>query len=106
MTDLLEGSQSLTEDSGRSKRARVKSQRALESEQTDRILARARAQQRAADGPVASGSGSPSSSIAPPPIKKSRAKTKKKDEPVLYCICKTDGEDGRPMIECGICQDW
>lgn len=92
---------------GPSKRARVKSQRALESEQTDRLFARARAQERAiatsmdlSHPPSSNGSNLQGGSRKP----KGRRGMKK--FVVEYCICKTDGEEGTPMIECGICNDW
>jgi hypothetical protein len=73
---------------GRVSRTRVKSQRALESEQTNRLIARAKQEEQ--KGAVV--------------IPKKRVKKEKKVE--IYCICKTPGDDGRPMIECGTCSDW
>lgn len=105
MTDLLDTAAN-QEAQGRSRRTRVKSQRALESEQTDRILARAKTQQRAGESSTAEASTSTSAAVAPPAPKRAKGKAKKQDGQTLYCICKTDGEDGRPMIECGICNDW
>lgn len=76
---------------GRATRTRVKSQRALESEHTNRLLARAKQEEQ---------NGASASALP----KKRRAKQTKEVE--VYCVCKSIGEDGRPMIECGTCNDW
>ncbi|KAK8854541.1 hypothetical protein IAR55_003280 [Kwoniella newhampshirensis] len=87
-TPEASGSQpaSTTRTSGR---ARHKSQRALESEDTKRLIASASKEVAADSKPKSRGA---------------KGKKKKKEEEEVYCICKqnTDG----PMIECGECNDW
>ena len=90
----------------RSSRARIKSQRALESEQTDRLFSRAKAIERERS---AASSGVELAAKAPPVKRKNGSKATKKGKGgkvEVYCICKTDGMDERPMIECGECNDW
>jgi hypothetical protein len=85
----------------RSSRTRVKSQRALESAYTDRLLRRAKVipADPSSSSPTASGSRKNASEVA----------KKRKSQPAVkevYCICKSDGQEGKPMIECGYCNDW
>jgi hypothetical protein len=114
---------------GRSSRTRIKSQRAIESETTLRLLARARKAEAGifniannhneetgqegdaharspTRGKRSLGTGTGSGS------KKSKSKAKakprrsgKKEE--VYCVCKKPtSEDDGPMIECAECNDW
>ena len=90
-----------------SSRARNKSQRALESEDTNRLLAKAKAlAQASAESPTGSGEASTSKTqngrLKDKHTRKGKAK-KKQDE--VWCICKTSGGN-EPMIECGVCNDW
>ena len=82
----------------RSTRTRVKSQRAIESEFADRLFSRSK------DKPI---DPEREASQARPRAKgKSKAPRKRGKKEELYCLCRTDGKDGRPMIECGECSDW
>jgi len=87
----------------RSSRARVKSQRALDSEFTDRLFTRAKDKpvNEAETSQVAKGNTKTKTKGKAP--KKRGGKGKKQE---VYCVCRSDGTDGRPMIECGECTDW
>lgn len=98
--------------SGRNK---VKSQRAIESEDSARMFAAAKARQKAeaeaeaaaqASGDVKPSSRSQNKSKSQATKGKGKAKSKPKKEEV-YCVCKkpTNDDDG-PMIECAECNDW
>lgn len=88
--------------SGRtSGRVKNKSQRALESEDTLKLVARARERARLAaegGGPEQSASGGKRR------ISKREAKGKR-EERESWCLCESSESSG-PMIECGGCNDW
>ena len=93
-----------------SSRTRVKSQRALESEVTNRILSAAKVQHDETDVTEA---GAPASKRAkgPPKGKGTRKGGKKskdvKVEDEVFCVCrKPSGDEDGPMIECEECNDW
>lgn len=97
--------------SGRNK---VKSQRAIESEDTARMFAAVKARQKAEAEAEAAASAS-GGDVKPATATKSKAHTNKgkgkakgkakKEE--VYCVCKKPtGEDDGPMIECAECNDW
>lgn len=111
-----------------SSRVKVKSQRALESEDTTRLLLRAKERARAAAAAAAIGEGSVSgsnrsASLATDSIgvevdhvdgtsrkKRKVAKVGKRGiksgkEGEVWCICRS-GDGSGPMIECGECNDW
>lgn len=109
-----------------SSRAKVKSQRALESEDTNRLLAIAKARARAeADGSAADASyastgaalsanltaaeastaGEGSKGRKKATSQKGRKGSRKTRKEDVYCLCKSPESD-RPMIECGHCNDW
>ena len=83
----------------RSTRTRIKSQRAIDSEFTDRLFAKPKDKPVASVPAVVEVKGKTKGKRAGPGKKKG-----KKDE--VYCVCRSDGADGRPMIECGVCTDW
>ena len=85
----------------RSSRTRVKTQRALDSEHVERLLAKAKAGEPVPELENASSKEKVTKAKAKVP-----KKTKKGKNKTTYCICQTDGEDGRPMIECEECNDW
>jgi predicted component of type VI protein secretion system len=87
----------------RSVRTRNKSQRALEAEHLEKLMARAKAQSKDVAAVLAAES---SSATVTASAKKPRVKGRKKKEVEEYCICRTSGDDGRAMIECGVCNDW
>ncbi|ORX38275.1 hypothetical protein BD324DRAFT_346512 [Kockovaella imperatae] len=100
-------------------RTRVKSQRALESEHVERLftLAKNREANPSPARNASAGQDDDSSQIimassskkvkSKPPKSKSKKRTKKQSKDSdTYCICQSDGEDGRPMIECGTCDNW
>jgi hypothetical protein len=112
--DATEDPPASSSSSRLSSRPRVKSQRAIESEHVDRLLARAKHNARQQEL-QAQREGSASTATSDQLKKtskgdgvgkapKRKGKRVKVDE--VYCICKGDGEDGRPMIECGQCDDW
>jgi len=78
-----------------SSRARNKSQRQLESELTNRYF---KAKTAPGDTPE------PIAIAVKREAKRSVKRKGKKD--AVYCICRSDGNEGRPMIECGECNDW
>jgi hypothetical protein len=82
---------------GRTSRTRVKSQRALESEHSERLLRRARV--------IPAQSSSSLKSDAKPQVTPKKKSSGVKERR-LYCICRSDGLEGTPMIECGECNDW
>lgn len=116
-----------------SSRARVKSQRAMESEDTNRLLAIAKARARAAaeagsttdaDGdsfPATAGDdhtavsapeGASADAESSTAARKrgsrggrKAATARKAKQEETWCICKSTESD-RPMIECGHCNDW
>lgn len=97
----------------RSSRTRIKSQRAIESETTQRLLAKARKVEAGINnsgGPTGQGSPLATSTSRSKRVSGSGRKTKprninKKQE--LYCVCKKPtSEDDGPMIECAECNDW
>lgn len=84
-------------------RTRNKSQRALEAEHLDKLMARAKAQSKDVAAVLAAESSSPATVAA---LRKPRGKARRKKEVEEYCVCKSGGDDGRAMIECGACNDW
>lgn len=90
--------------SSRSARVRVKSQRAVEAETTQRLLAQARKAQVAASE-IESASSKPSPARRKSVAKRTKVVKGRKDE--LFCVCRQPtSEDDGPMIECGECNDW
>lgn len=96
----------------RSTRTRVKSQRALESEDSNRLLAQAKKAQldaESGEGDVAIAESSTAAAKRTRPKKKAvpgKGKSRKtKGEEEVWCICRTS-EGDTPMIECGVCNDW
>ncbi len=87
----------------RSSRTRIKSQRALESEFTDRLFSKGKDKAVEADPPPNANTNNATKMKAKGKAPRKRGGKGKKEE---YCICRSDGTDGRAMIECGVCSDW
>ena len=83
----------------RSTRTRIKSQRAIDSEFTDRLFSKPKDKLVAIVPAVDEVKGKTKGKRAGPGKKKG----KKED---VYCLCRSNGSDERPMIECGACSDW
>lgn len=109
MTEIPSSAGPSTYTGRSSTRVKHKSQRAIESEDTNRLLSRARAAAAAAArGESVGAESSSTAQIRDSTImgkankgKKGR-KTKEED---VWCICKSADGSG-PMIECGECNDW
>jgi hypothetical protein len=93
-----------------SARNKVKSQRAMDSEDTLRLIANVRARQKADAEAIAR--GEQPSPVAAEGAKSRSRKTKGKgkwkvSKEELYCVCRKPSEDDEgPMIECAECNDW
>lgn len=95
-----------------SNRVKNKSQRAIESEDTQKLIARARERARlAAEGEAGSNrsgsvvtDGAPIKS-GPKKVSGKKGKPGKRKEREYWCLCKSTDGSG-PMIECWECNDW
>lgn len=82
-----------------SSRARNKSSRAIESEDTERLLSAARVAQKEKEASEAASESQPQESNPPKP-----KSGKRKVRVSKYCTCLEDRKG--PMIECGECLNW
>lgn len=107
-----EASSSVGAPARTSGRNKVKSQRVIEMEDTARMVAAAKARQKAEAEALARGEAKPSSIVGSDASKAKASRTKgkgkgkaKKEE--VYCVCKKpSSDDDGPMIECAECNDW
>jgi hypothetical protein len=93
--------------SGRNK---IKSQRAMDSEDTARMFAAVKARQKADAEAIARGEQPAAPVVHDPKVKSKSSKAKGKgraNREELYCLCrKPSGDHDGPMIECAECNDW
>jgi len=93
--------------SGRNK---VKSQRAMDSEDTARMFAAVKARQKADAEAIARGEQPAAPVVHESKVKSRSSKGKGKgraNKEELYCLCRQpSGDDDGPMIECAECNDW
>jgi hypothetical protein len=113
MTEVtsIGGSSASTQPQGRtSGRNKIKSQRAMDSEDTARMIAAVKARQKADAEAIARGEVPPSVAAEAGKSKSKSGKAKgkgKASKEELYCLCrKPAGDDDGPMIECAECNDW